>query len=97
MRHDAVAWGYAREADRRGVEIHQKTAVTGIDVLDGEVVGVSTSRGTIRTRRVRCATGNEEFAYLSNTWNKWKLVKTDLISDTFTLTMDLPEGAIWQC
>ncbi len=27
-RHDAVAWGYGRGADRRGVEIHQQTEVT---------------------------------------------------------------------
>jgi sarcosine oxidase subunit beta len=30
-RHDAVAWGYGRGADRRGVEIHQQTEVTGIE------------------------------------------------------------------
>lgn len=55
IRHDAVAWGYAREACGRGVEIFQKTAVTGIDVVDGEVVGVQTSRGPIKTRRVLSA------------------------------------------
>jgi sarcosine oxidase subunit beta len=55
VRHDAVAWGYAREADRRGVEIHQKTAVTGIDVKDNQVVGVQTDRGTIKTGRVLSA------------------------------------------
>ena len=33
-RHDAVAWAYARAADRRGVEIHQQTKVTGIEVRD---------------------------------------------------------------
>src|ERR1051325_8587909 len=54
-RHDAVAWGYAREADRRGVEIHQKTAVTGIDVKDNQVVGVQTDRGYIKTNRVLSA------------------------------------------
>jgi sarcosine oxidase, subunit beta len=52
VRHDAVAWGYAREADRRGVEIHQKTAVTNIDVEDEQVVGVQTNRGYIKTNRV---------------------------------------------
>ena len=31
-RHDAVAWGYARGADRRGVDLIQKCEVTGIDV-----------------------------------------------------------------
>ena len=44
-RHDAVAWGYGRGADRRGVEIHQQTEVTGIDVQGGKVAGVRTSRG----------------------------------------------------
>jgi len=46
---------YAREADRRGVEIHQKTAVTGIDVRDGQVVGVQTNRGPIKTKKVLSA------------------------------------------
>lgn len=55
IRHDAVAWGYAREAGRRGVEIFQKTAVTGIEVKDDEVAGVHTSRGFIRTKRVLSA------------------------------------------
>jgi sarcosine oxidase subunit beta len=55
VRHDAVAWGYAREASSRGVEIHQKTAVTGIRVLDKRVVGVETSRGFIKTKRVLSA------------------------------------------
>jgi sarcosine oxidase subunit beta len=54
-RHDAVAWGYARGADRRGVEIHQRTGVTGIDVRDGAVEGVHTDQGFIKTRRVLSA------------------------------------------
>jgi sarcosine oxidase, subunit beta len=54
-RHDAVAWGYARGADAQGVEIHQNTEVLGIDVRDGAVAGVRTSRGTIATKRVLCA------------------------------------------
>jgi sarcosine oxidase, subunit beta len=54
-RHDAVAWGYGKGADQRGVEIHQQTAVTGIDVKGGKVVGVQTSRGPIATTRVLCA------------------------------------------
>jgi sarcosine oxidase subunit beta len=54
-RHDAVAWGYGRGADQRGVEIHQNTEVTGIDVRDGAVVGVRTTRGNVKTRRVLCA------------------------------------------
>jgi sarcosine oxidase, subunit beta len=54
-RHDAVAWGYGRGADRRGVEIHQQTEVLGIDVQGGRVTGVRTSRGDIATRKVLCA------------------------------------------
>jgi sarcosine oxidase, subunit beta len=54
-RHDAVAWGYGRGADRRGVEIHQQTEVLGITVKSGQVQGVQTSRGEIATPRVLCA------------------------------------------
>jgi sarcosine oxidase, subunit beta len=54
-RHDAVAWGYGRGADQRGVEIHQQTEVLGIDVQGGKVRGVQTSRGYIATNKVLCA------------------------------------------
>jgi sarcosine oxidase subunit beta len=54
-RHDAVAWGYGRGADQRGVEIHQKTEVLGIDVTGGKVTGVRTSRGHIAAPKVLCA------------------------------------------
>jgi len=54
-RHDAVAWGYGRGADQRGVEIHQQTKVTGIEVVAGKVKGVHTSRGHIATSKVLCA------------------------------------------
>ena len=51
-RHDAVAWGYARGADRRGVDIVQNCEVTGIRVSDGAVQGVDTSRGYIAASKV---------------------------------------------
>jgi sarcosine oxidase subunit beta len=54
-RHDAVAWGYGRGADRRGVEIHQQTEVTGIELRAGKVAGVHTSRGFVSTPKVLCA------------------------------------------
>ena len=54
-RHDAVAWGYGRGADRRGVEIHQQTEALAIDVHEGRVAGVRTSRGRVATRKVLCA------------------------------------------
>lgn len=55
VRHDAVAWGYARGADSRGVEIHQKTAVKDIDIREGKVIGVETDKGYIKTRKVLSA------------------------------------------
>jgi sarcosine oxidase, subunit beta len=54
-RHDAVAWGYGRGADMRGVEIHQKTEVTGITIESGRVTEVQTNRGNISTSKVLCA------------------------------------------
>ena len=51
-RHDAVAWGYARGADRRGVDLIQQCEVTGIDIVGGRVTGVQTSRGAIRAKKV---------------------------------------------
>jgi len=47
IRHDAVVWGFARGADRRGVEIHPDTKVTGIEVREGRVRGVRTTRGDV--------------------------------------------------
>ncbi len=51
-RHDAVAWGYARGADRRGVDLIQNCEVTGIDIADGRVTGVQTTRGAIAAPKV---------------------------------------------
>jgi sarcosine oxidase subunit beta len=51
-RHDAVAWGYARGADRLGVDLIQNCEVTGIDTAGGRVTGVQTTRGPIRAGKV---------------------------------------------
>ena len=51
-RHDAVAWGYARAADQRGVDLIQNCEVTGIDIEGGTVVGVQTTRGPIKAKKV---------------------------------------------
>jgi heterotetrameric sarcosine oxidase beta subunit len=51
-RHDAVAWGYARGADARGVDLIQNCEVTGIDIEGGHVRGVQTTRGPIRAKKV---------------------------------------------
>ncbi|MFK7765350.1 MAG: sarcosine oxidase subunit beta family protein [Roseobacter sp.] len=55
-RHDAVAWGYARGADARGVDIVQNCEVTGIDIEGGVVRGVQTTRGAIRAKKVGIVT-----------------------------------------
>jgi sarcosine oxidase subunit beta len=52
-RHDAVAWGYARGADARGVDIIENCEVTGFRRgPDGAIAGVETTRGDIATPRV---------------------------------------------
>ena len=52
-RHDAVAWGYARGADRLGVDIVENCAVTGVTRgADGAVAAVETTRGEIRARKI---------------------------------------------
>ncbi|WP_028748559.1 sarcosine oxidase subunit beta family protein [Rhizobium mesoamericanum] len=47
VRHDAVAWGYARGADSRGVDIITGCEVTGIRTDQGRVTGVETTKGFI--------------------------------------------------
>lgn len=51
-RHDAVAWGFARAADARGVDIIQNCEVTGIRRENGAVCGVETTRGYIGAKKV---------------------------------------------
>jgi heterotetrameric sarcosine oxidase beta subunit len=55
VRHDAVAWGYARAADRRGVDMLQNCEVTGIRVEGGRAIGVETGRGFIRAKKIGLA------------------------------------------
>jgi len=59
VRHDAVAWGYARAADQRGVDIIQNCEVTGFRIEDGTCTGVETSRGFIGAKKVAaCVAGS---------------------------------------
>jgi sarcosine oxidase subunit beta len=51
-RHDSVAWGYAARAMDRGVEVHQRTEVTGILKEGDRCVGVETTKGRIRAGNV---------------------------------------------
>ncbi|MEO8133402.1 MAG: sarcosine oxidase subunit beta family protein [Betaproteobacteria bacterium] len=54
-RHDAVAWGYARAANRHGVDIIQNCEVKGIRIDAGRVTGIETTRGAIATKKVGIA------------------------------------------
>lgn len=51
-RHDAVAWGFARGADDRGVDIVQNCEVTGITRQGGRVTGVETTLGPVKAGKV---------------------------------------------
>jgi sarcosine oxidase subunit beta len=55
VRHDAVAWGYARGADSRGVDIIQNCEVTGFKIDNGTCLGVETTRGFIGAGKVGVA------------------------------------------
>lgn len=67
VRHDAVAWGYARAADRLGVDIIQNCEVTGIRMRAGRAVGVDTTRGFIAAGRVglSCAGNSSRVAAMA--------------------------------
>ena len=51
-RHDAVAWGYARGADAMGVDIIQNCEVTNINVNNGQVIGIETTKGLIKSKKI---------------------------------------------
>jgi len=55
VRHDAVAWGYARGADMRGVDLIQNCEVTGMRIEAGRILGVETTRGFIGAKKVGVA------------------------------------------
>ena len=59
VRHDAVAWGYARAADKLGVDIIQNCEVTGLRIENGKCLGVDTNRGFIGATKVAsCVAGS---------------------------------------
>ena len=51
-RHDAVAWGFARAADKLGVDIIEQCEVTGIRRDNGNVTGIETTRGEIGAKKI---------------------------------------------
>ncbi len=54
-RHDAVAWGYARGADARGVDIIQQCEVTGFERAGNSITSIQTTRGTLRAKKIGIA------------------------------------------
>jgi len=52
VRHDAVAWGYARAAAALGVDIIQNCEVSGFQISNGQVTAVQTTRGTISAPKI---------------------------------------------
>jgi len=82
IRHDAVVWGYGKEADKMGVEIHQYTDVTGINVENGKVTGVETNRGTINCDTViSCVAG-------------WSTLVCDLVGVPLPLTTHILQACV---
>ena len=65
VRHDAVAWGYARSADKGGVDIVENCEVTGFDIKDGVCIGVQTSRGHIKAGKVGVAVAGSSSRVMS--------------------------------
>jgi sarcosine oxidase subunit beta len=59
VRHDAVAWGYARAASSAGVDILEETALTGIRLEAGRVIGVDTTAGSIACSRLALAAAGQ--------------------------------------
>ena len=59
VRHDAVAWGYARGADAKGVDIIQNCEVDGFIIKNGKCIGVETNKGIIKAKKIAsCVAGS---------------------------------------
>lgn len=66
VRHDAVAWGYARGADQCGVDIIQNCEVTGFQISQGMCTGVETSRGPIGANKVAVCVAGSSSSVMEN-------------------------------
>ncbi|PWE57063.1 sarcosine oxidase subunit beta [Metarhizobium album] len=84
-RHDAVAWGYARGADSRGVDIIQHCEVTGIRRENGRVVGVETTKGFIGCNKLALAAAG-------NTTTVGRMADLELPIETHVLQAFVSEG-----
>jgi len=84
-RHDAVAWGYARGADTRGVDLIQQCEVTGIRRENGVVTGVETTRGFIGCNKLALAAAG-------NTSTLGRMADLDLPIESHVLQAFVSEG-----
>ncbi|MBZ5758883.1 MULTISPECIES: sarcosine oxidase subunit beta family protein [Rhizobium] len=84
-RHDAVAWGYARGADTRGVDLIQQCEVTGIRRENGQVTGVETTRGFIGCNKLALAAAG-------NTSTLGRMADLDLPIESHVLQAFVTEG-----
>lgn len=64
VRHDAVVWGLAKGAAKKGVEIHQQTEALGIGTQNGKVTSVTTDKGVINTKQVLVSAGGYSAALI---------------------------------
>ncbi len=85
VRHDAVAWGFARGADMHGVDIIQHCEVTGIRREKGRVTGVETSKGYIGCKKIGLAAAG-------NSTTVAKMAGLDLPIDSHVLQAFVSEG-----
>ena len=85
VRHDAVAWGYARGADSRGVDIIQNCEVKDIIIEGGAVVGVETTKGKIMAKKVGMAVAG-------NTSQVAKMAGIELPIESHVLQAFVSEG-----
>ena len=57
VRHDPAVWGFAKGCHRQGIDLCPLTEVTKINIEDGEVTGVETTKGSISAPVVHMAAG----------------------------------------
>ena len=51
VRHDAVAWGFARKASKAGIHVFQNCPATGFDIQNGQLHAVETAHGRIACKQ----------------------------------------------
>ena len=66
VRHDAVAWGFARKSSEKGVHIQQNCAVNKLLTSNGRISGVSTHRGKISANSVLVAAAGGSERLMAN-------------------------------